>query len=110
MSQLKAVRQLILVLTAPSETRNKRHLTSETQFLLFRNFVLHKILETLQNISSVKSPCLIQKKKKNLASLNRLSSPVKLETVKGKAIPVQAWRGPEGSRMLRLPDYITVGT
>jgi len=29
---------------------------------------------------------------------------------KGKAIPLQAWRGPEGSRRLRLPDFKTVGT
>jgi len=28
----------------------------------------------------------------------------------GKAILVQAWRGPEGSRRLRLPDFMTVGT
>jgi hypothetical protein len=24
---------------------------------------------------------------------------------KGKAIPLQAWTGPQGSRMLRLPDF-----
>jgi hypothetical protein len=29
---------------------------------------------------------------------------------KGKAIPVQAWTGPEGSRRLRLPDFKTIGT
>ena len=29
---------------------------------------------------------------------------------KGKAIPIQAWTGPEGSRMLRLPDFQTIGT
>jgi len=29
--------------------------------------------------------------------------------VKGKAIPLQAWRGPEGSRRLRLPDLKTIG-
>ena len=29
--------------------------------------------------------------------------------VKGKAIPLQAWTGPEGSRRLRLPDFKTVG-
>ena len=29
---------------------------------------------------------------------------------KGKAIPVQAWTGPEGSRDLRLTDFKTVGT
>jgi len=27
-----------------------------------------------------------------------------------KAIPLQAWTGPEGSRRLRLPDFKTVGT
>jgi hypothetical protein len=26
---------------------------------------------------------------------------------KGKAIPLQAWSGPEGSRKLRFPDYMT---
>jgi hypothetical protein len=25
--------------------------------------------------------------------------------VKGKAVPLQAWTGPEGSRRLRLPDF-----
>ena len=25
--------------------------------------------------------------------------------LKGKAIPLQAWTGPEGSRRLRLPDF-----
>ena len=29
---------------------------------------------------------------------------------KGKAIPLQAWTGPEGSRRLRLPDFKTVDT
>ena len=28
-------------------------------------------------------------------------------TVKGKAVPLQAWTGPEGSRNLRLPDFVT---
>ena len=28
---------------------------------------------------------------------------------KGKAIPLQAWGGPEGSRRLRLPDFKTIG-
>jgi len=27
-----------------------------------------------------------------------------------KAIPLQAWTGPEGSGRLRLPDFMTVGT
>ena len=29
---------------------------------------------------------------------------------KGKAIPLQAWTGPEDSRRLRLPDFKTIGT
>jgi len=29
---------------------------------------------------------------------------------KGKAIPLQAWTGPEGSRRLRLPDFKANGT
>ena len=30
-----------------------------------------------------------------------------LPTVKGKAVPLQARSGPEGSRKLRFPDYMT---
>jgi hypothetical protein len=30
--------------------------------------------------------------------------------VKGKAIPLQAPTGPEGSRRVRLPDFKTIGT
>ena len=29
---------------------------------------------------------------------------------KGKAIPLQAWTGPEGSMSFRLPDFKTVAT
>ena len=29
---------------------------------------------------------------------------------KVKVIPVQAWTGPEFSRRLRLPDFVTIGT
>ena len=29
---------------------------------------------------------------------------------KGKAIPLQSRRGPEGSRRLRFPDFKTIGT
>jgi len=32
-----------------------------------------------------------------------------LNIVKGKAIPLQTWTGPEGSMGLRLPDFKTVG-
>jgi len=28
-------------------------------------------------------------------------------TCKGKAVPLQTWTGPEGSRKLRFPDFVT---
>jgi hypothetical protein len=28
---------------------------------------------------------------------------------KGKAVPLQAWTGPQGSRRSRLPDFYTIG-
>jgi len=34
----------------------------------------------------------------------------KLVKGNGKAIPLQAWTGPEGSRRLKLPDFKTIGT
>jgi hypothetical protein len=30
--------------------------------------------------------------------------------LKGKAIQLLAWTGPEGTRRLRLPDFKTIGT
>jgi hypothetical protein len=33
--------------------------------------------------------------------------PIKIDKGKGKAVPLQAWSGPEGSRKLRFPDYMT---
>jgi hypothetical protein len=35
---------------------------------------------------------------------------IKVTKGKGKAIPLQVWTGPEGSRRLRLPDFKTTGT
>jgi hypothetical protein len=29
------------------------------------------------------------------------------QAIKGKAVPLQAWSGPEGSRKLRFPDFMT---
>ena len=39
-------------------------------------------------------------------SRNELST----HSIKGKAIPLQAWTGPEGSSRLRFPDFKTIGT
>jgi len=38
------------------------------------------------------------------------TSSIRIVKVKGKAIPLQAWTGPEGSRRMRLPDFMTIGT
>ena len=32
---------------------------------------------------------------------------ISLIKVKGKSVPIQAWSAPEGSRKLRLPDFMT---
>jgi len=32
------------------------------------------------------------------------------KAIKGKAVPLQAWTGPEGSRSLRIPHFKTIGT
>jgi len=31
-------------------------------------------------------------------------------SIKGKAVPLQTWTGPEVSRRVRLPNFKTVGT
>jgi len=35
------------------------------------------------------------------------NDPYTSEKKKGKAVPLQAWTGPEGSRKLRFPDFVT---
>jgi len=53
--------------------------------------------------------------KLNLWSLNMegifpLLFPDYKNGIKAKAIPLQAWTGPEGTRRLRFPDFKTIGT
>jgi hypothetical protein len=45
-----------------------------------------------------------------LGSVNSLSIVYRELKGKGKAIPLQALTGPEGSRRLRLSDFKTIGT
>jgi len=42
--------------------------------------------------------------------LEKINGEINLLKTKDKAIPLQAWTGPEGSRRLRLPDFQTIGT
>ena len=73
----------VVMLDTPSSEVVKRVLATNS----IRHFPLH--------FHSRASPCAIT---------------FQLVKVKGKAIPLQAWTGPEGSRRLRLPDFKTVGT
>jgi hypothetical protein len=43
----------------------------------------------------------------NVSSLNSYGKRF-IRKKKGKAVPLQAWSGPEGSRKLRFPDYMTM--
>jgi hypothetical protein len=42
--------------------------------------------------------------------LTKLCGVMLHKVVKGKAIPLQSWTGPENFRRLRLPDFKTLGT
>jgi hypothetical protein len=46
----------------------------------------------------------------NIYKLTRVKSTCSSDKGKGKAIPVQAWTGPDGSRRVRIPDLKTIGT
>jgi hypothetical protein len=59
--------------------------------------------------SQFQSACCTRCLKRHWLLLNYYYSGVK-DKVKGKAIPLQALTGPEGSRRLRLPDFKTIGT
>jgi hypothetical protein len=49
----------------------------------------------------------LNKKEINFAFVQRLFNIVSVYKVKGKAVLLLAWSGPEGSRKLRFPDYMT---
>ena len=40
-------------------------------------------------------------------SLSKFSDFIHYSKGKGKAVPLQAWSSPEGSRKLRFPDFMT---
>ena len=45
--------------------------------------------------------------KTNLTNQNTMQNVCVVIIKKGTAVPLQAWSGPEGSRMLRFPDFMT---
>jgi hypothetical protein len=48
--------------------------------------------------------------KKVTCILSYFKIEVSVPKIKGKAIPVQNWTGPEGSRRFTFPDFKTIGT
>jgi len=68
-------------------------------------------LYRLQNLCSIKPNIFIHKKSENLVRRCQTGfGSGNLPLGKGKVIPLQALRGPEGSRRLRSPDFKTIGT
>jgi len=65
-----------------------------TQYLFVFGSSLTNIIQTERIFGNMGKFCTI---------LNKVKG-------KGKAIPLQAWTDPEGSRRVRLPDFKTVGT
>ena len=72
----------------------------------------------LQNIKCIlifsaflSETCIILRTiQRDTINVHRSSCKVPVIKKKGKAIPLQTWTGPEGSRRLRLPDFKTIGT
>jgi len=57
------------------------------------------------------SRAILVKTWKQIFCTNKVKIPVCKNIINAyKAIPLQAWTGPEGSRRLRLPDFNTFGT
>jgi len=67
----------------------------------------HKLFRTLDNSTGLPTQICGLYTCHEVASL---SSRIFLVKDKDKAIPLQAWTGPEDSRNLRLPDFKTIGT
>ena len=51
------------------------------------------------------TPCVATFIVRSAYKISSLSFP---HFCKGKAVPLQAWSGPEGSRKLRFPDFMTM--
>jgi hypothetical protein len=58
-------------------------------------------------VEILRGPCVIIKYKPCYCVDNRTGSSQDLHTTKGKAVPLQAWSSPEGSRKLKFPYFLT---
>jgi hypothetical protein len=75
-------------------------------------YSLYRKTGTWSKINDVVAWCQLYTSKRQIqcAVDNKLLTSVTIHWQKGKAIPLQAWTDPEGSRKLRLPDFKTIGT
>jgi hypothetical protein len=71
---------------------------------LWRKFSLLNV-KTVLTFKTVR-PFVYCRKCDTLLYLHNISFTATTE-VKGKAVPLQAWSGPEGSTKFRFPDYMT---
>jgi hypothetical protein len=71
-------------------------------------FLSFFVMSTLLTNEELASNFLFHKR--IISKLPRFLPRIWCLSVKGKAIPLQAWTGPEGSRSLRLPDFKTFRT
>jgi len=82
-----------------------------TEFLeiLCRDNV-RKTAESVRKITCDFSPNILNYRYKitvHITLLNKYFFNELHDIIKGKAGPLQAWTGPEGSRKLRFPDFVT---
>jgi hypothetical protein len=61
-------------------------------FFVFQKYIINEYIQLMHNLNIAIVDCSFSSKSK------------------GKAIPLQAWAGLEGSKSLRLPDFKTIGT
>ena len=73
----------------------------------WKEAILDKVMMAAGRSVMVSHHILNQKQARRL---KLVMTKYKKPQVKGKAIPLQAWTGPKGSRRLRLPDFKTIGT
>jgi hypothetical protein len=71
------------------------------------NFHVSELMDSVKGLTSLTNEATLSLSERIVFYENVLH---KIYSDLVKAIPVKAWPGPEGSRRLRLPDFMTVGT
>jgi hypothetical protein len=67
----------------------------------------YKHTHRICNTCCFSTATMVTRTRDNVTYVRTLSVLFQNEMVKGKAVPLQAWNGPEGSRKLRFPDFMT---